>query len=80
MTSQMHPELTALISQLYSEEISEEEWALLQIHMGYCDSGRQVFLIRELEASKTLATNHAKAAPQSSGHSYKTDGPESGQR
>jgi hypothetical protein len=33
-----HDEFVALCALFYSGEISEEEWALLQIHMAYCDS------------------------------------------
>lgn len=37
MTAQMHTELMALQAGYFSGEISEEGWALLQIHMAYCD-------------------------------------------
>jgi hypothetical protein len=44
MTPQMHAELEALCLLFHSGEISEEEWALLQIHMAYCDGCHQAFL------------------------------------
>ena len=44
MNQQLHDEFVALCALYYSGEISEEEWALLQIHMGYCDSCHQRFL------------------------------------
>lgn len=33
MTVQLHAELMALCARYHSEHISEEEWALLQVHM-----------------------------------------------
>jgi len=39
-----HDEFVALCALFYSGEISEEEWALLQIHMAYCDSCHDRFL------------------------------------
>jgi hypothetical protein len=52
MTSQMHAELAALCQLFHSGEISDEEWALLQIHMAYCDGCRRTFLqIEEIPAS-----------------------------
>lgn len=44
MTPQLHSELKALSGLFYSGEISEEEWALLQIHMAYCDTCHQMFV------------------------------------
>ena len=41
---QLHDEFVALCALYYSGEISEEEWALLQIHMAYCNSCHQRFL------------------------------------
>ena len=39
-----HDEFVALCALYYSGEISEEEWALLQIHMAYCDDCHERFL------------------------------------
>jgi len=44
LTPQLHGELAALCCLYYSGEISDEEWALLQIHMAYCDSCHRTFL------------------------------------
>lgn len=44
MNPQLHDEFVALCALFYSGEISEEEWALLQIHMAYCDSCHDRFL------------------------------------
>lgn len=43
MTPRFHEEFVALCALFYSGEISEEEWALLQVHMAYCDSCQHVF-------------------------------------
>ena len=36
MNPKLHAGLQSLCALYYSGEISEEEWALLQIHMAYC--------------------------------------------
>jgi hypothetical protein len=36
--------LKALSTLFYSGEISEEEWALLQVQLAYCDDCHQSFL------------------------------------
>jgi hypothetical protein len=38
-----HDEFVALCALFYSGEITDEEWALLQVHIAYCDSCRQTF-------------------------------------
>jgi hypothetical protein len=35
---QLHDEFVALCALFPSGELSEEEWALLQVHLAYCDS------------------------------------------
>jgi hypothetical protein len=40
---QLHDEFIALCALFYSGEISDEEWALLQVHLAYCDSCRNNF-------------------------------------
>ena len=40
---QWHDEFVVLCSLFASGELSEEEWALLQVHLAYCDSCRLVF-------------------------------------
>ena len=46
MTAKLHEELAALCSRFFSGELSEEEWALLQIHLAYCESCHQDFIKR----------------------------------
>jgi hypothetical protein len=40
---QWHDEFVALCALFPSGELTEEEWALLQVHLAYCDSCRMVF-------------------------------------
>jgi len=47
MTPQMHAGLHALIDRFYGGEITEEEWALLQVHMAYCDPCEKEFAARK---------------------------------
>jgi hypothetical protein len=44
MTTQLHEELAALCTHFSSGELSEEEWALLQIHLAYCDCCHRDFV------------------------------------
>lgn len=55
LTPQMHAELAALSRLFYSEEISEDEWALLQIHLAYCNDCHRVF-VESQQASKAAAS------------------------
>ena len=43
MNPQWHNEFVALCALFPSGELTEEEWALLQVHLAYCDSCRVVF-------------------------------------
>ncbi|WP_263353434.1 anti-sigma factor [Acidicapsa acidisoli] len=43
MNPQWHDEFVALCALFPSGELTEEEWALLQVHLAYCDSCRVVF-------------------------------------
>ncbi len=47
MTQEMHAQFQALCALVSSEDMSEEEWALVQVHMAYCDDCNQAFLRRE---------------------------------
>jgi hypothetical protein len=38
MTRQLHAELARLSGLFYTGALSDEEWALLQVHLSYCDS------------------------------------------
>jgi hypothetical protein len=61
---QLHDEFVALCGLYYSGEISEEEWALLQIHMGYCDSCHQRFLEYQRITSDVIPALAAAAAAE----------------
>jgi hypothetical protein len=43
VTLQLHDEFISLCALFYAGEISDEEWALLQVHLAYCDSCRNTF-------------------------------------
>jgi hypothetical protein len=43
VTPQLHDEFISLCALFYSREISDEEWALLQVHLAYCDACRITF-------------------------------------
>lgn len=43
MNSRLHEEFVALTALFYSGDITDEEWALLQVHLAYCDACRQAF-------------------------------------
>lgn len=47
----MHAELTALCQLFHLGEISDEEWALLQVHMAYCEGCHQAFLQTQQDSS-----------------------------
>ncbi len=51
MRGTLHAELEALCRLYHSDEISEEEWALLQIHMGYCDGCHEEFRVLSLASA-----------------------------
>jgi hypothetical protein len=65
---QFHDEFVALSALFYAGELSEEEWALLQVHLAYCDSCRAAFeqyqhitsnVIPFMAASAASELNHA---------------------
>src|SRR5580704_3092910 len=64
MNPQFHDEFVALCAVYYSGEISEEEWALLQIHMGYCDSCHENFLQYQRITSGVIPAMAAVAASE----------------
>jgi hypothetical protein len=51
---QWHDEFVALCALFPSGELSEEEWALLQVHLAYCDSCLVVFRRYEHLANKVM--------------------------
>lgn len=56
MKPELHAELKALCTLFYLGEISDEEWALLQIHMSYCDGCYDTF--RELSLASASGPTH----------------------
>ena len=75
LNPQFHDEFVALCALYYSGEISEEEWALLQIHMGYCDSCQEKFLEYQritadvIPAMAAVAASEAEHTPRESAKS-----------
>jgi hypothetical protein len=62
VNAQFHDEFVALSALYHSGEISEEEWALLQIHMAYCDSCHERFQQYQQIASDVIPAMAAVAA------------------
>jgi len=61
---QFHDEFVALFPLYFSGEISEEEWALLQIHMAYCDACHEKFLQYQQITSEVVPAMAAAAAAE----------------
>jgi CCR4-NOT transcriptional regulation complex NOT5 subunit len=73
LNPQFHDEFVALSALYYSGEISEEEWALLQIHMGYCDSCHEKFLEYQRITSDVIPALAAAAASELSNAPRESD-------
>ena len=67
MNPHFHDEFVALCALYHSGEISEEEWALLQIHMAYCDPCHERFLQYQQIASDLVPAMAAVAASEAGG-------------
>lgn len=67
MNPHFHDEFVALCALYHSGEISEEEWALLQIHMAYCDPCHERFLQYQQIASNLVPAMAAVAASEAGG-------------
>ena len=65
MNPQLHDEFVAFCALFYSGEISDEEWALLQVHLAYCDSCRSIFEQYEQVAKDVIPAMAASAAAES---------------
>jgi hypothetical protein len=61
---QFHDEFVALCALFYSGEISEEDWALLQIHMAYCDPCHERFLEYQKLTSDVIPAMAGAAAAE----------------
>ena len=64
LNPQFHDEFVALSALYYSGDISEEEWALLQIHMAYCDPCHEMFLEYQRITSDVIPALAAAAASE----------------
>ena len=65
MNPQLHDEFIALCALFYSGEISDEEWALLQVHLAYCDSCRNNFEQYKQIAKDVIPTMAGSVAAES---------------
>jgi len=61
---QLHAEFVELCAVFYTGELSDEEWALLQIHMAYCDDCRQHFEQYRHVAKELIPAMAAAAAAE----------------
>jgi hypothetical protein len=61
---QWHDEFVALCALFPSGELTEEEWALLQVHLAYCDSCRAAFDEYQQIASEVIPVVAASAASE----------------
>ena len=65
MNPQLHHEFIAFCALFYSGEISDEEWALLQVHLAYCHSCRSTFEQYKQIATDVIPAMAASAAGES---------------
>ena len=72
MNPQLHDEFVALCALYHSGEISEEEWALLQIHMAYCDACHEHFKHYEKLTSDVIPALAGVAAGELNGRAGKS--------
>ena len=61
---QFHDEFVALVALFYSGELTDEEWALLQVHLAYCDTCRSTFEQYEHITSTVIPIMAASAAAE----------------
>ncbi|WP_353069867.1 hypothetical protein RBB75_06000 [Tunturibacter empetritectus] len=67
MNPQWHDEFVALCALFPSGELTEEEWALLQVHLAYCNSCRMVFDEYQQLAKDVIPVMAASAASELDG-------------
>jgi len=67
-----HEDFVALCALFYSDEISDEEWALLQVHLAYCDSCRALFEQYKQVSDDVIPAMAAAAAEESSPYPYES--------
>lgn len=73
MNPEFHDEFVTLVPLFYSGELTDEEWALLQVHMAYCDSCRETFEQHEYLAAAVIPGMAASAAAESRGRPEESD-------
>jgi hypothetical protein len=66
---ELHDEFVALCALFASGELTEEEWALLQVHLAYCDSCSAVFEQYQQLAAELVPLMAASAASELEGKS-----------
>jgi hypothetical protein len=64
VNSQFHDEFVALGALFYAGELTDEEWALLQVHLAYCDTCRSTFEQYKYIASDVIPAMAASAAAE----------------
>jgi len=57
MTPGMHTALIELVERFYGDGITDEEWALLQIHMAYCADCEGAFRALQSAANSSHQPN-----------------------
>lgn len=70
MTPRFHEEFVTLCALFYSGEISDEEWALLQVHLAYCDSCRHEFEQYQQVHETVIPAMAAAAAEEASSYRH----------
>jgi predicted nucleic acid-binding Zn-ribbon protein len=70
---QFHDEFAALVALFYSGELTDEEWALLQVHMAYCNSCRNTFEEQQHIHSEVIPAMAASAAAEAHGAPVESD-------
>ena len=64
LNPQLHDEFVALVALYYSGDLTDEEWALLQVHLAYCDSCRNTFEQYQHVTSNAIPLMAASAAAE----------------
>lgn len=67
LNPQLHDEFVALVALFYSGELTDEEWALLQVHLAYCDTCRSTFEQYKHITSSVIPAMAATAAAEADG-------------
>jgi len=62
LNAQLHNEFVALVAVYYSDELTDEEWALLQVHLAWCETCRTTFEQYKYVASDVIPMMAASAA------------------